>query len=587
MDDLFGNTFLDPNPASLSKDPTFNAIIGPFVRFRGMVGNIYSTSVLIIAKESPKVFVNDTAYTPSILDVFKSYNFYCFYIDVNLCNNAQMITYKMVTNSASQEFNFHVPSATENCKFSFYSCAGISKGVDSVANGGYCPLWQDLIQEHLESPMHLLVGGGDQLYNDVVFDIPSLQEWNKSKTRQARTTYNASETILNEINNFYFQHYCQQFMRDHIRTALSSIPSINTWDDHDIFNGHGSYPADLENCPIFTAVFASAKRFYYLFQLHSKMNDNNGFVSNSTFLSTIGPNQAILCLDTRTDRSLTQILSPESYDLIFQQLKALPLSVKHLIIVLGVPILFPPIKKSEFILNAVSKINKQSNYAFDRILKPFGEPDLLSDFVDQWNAAEHTKEKSEFLSKCQALANDHMIRITFLSGDSHCCGSAQTYSKADQAVTRPHDDIFVRHKNHKISPVYDHRHMNQIISSAIANAPPPAIAMIMLHLTPNHSQNGEYCEAMTGIFKKDVPVVSRDRNGYISEKHKDRKPKYKWMMARRNYCTFTYNADDELHVEYRIEKEINYLKIGAAKDITKFRVCQGYTIAIPPLLKPE
>lgn len=42
-----------------------------------------------------------------------------------------------------------------------------------------------------------------------------------------------------------------------------------TWDDHDIFDGWGSYPDTLQNCPVFQGCYQAAKRFYLLFQQHT------------------------------------------------------------------------------------------------------------------------------------------------------------------------------------------------------------------------------------------------------------------------------------------------------------------------------
>lgn len=42
-----------------------------------------------------------------------------------------------------------------------------------------------------------------------------------------------------------------------------------TWDDHDIFDGWGSYPDTIQNCPVFQGCFHAAKRFYLLFQQHT------------------------------------------------------------------------------------------------------------------------------------------------------------------------------------------------------------------------------------------------------------------------------------------------------------------------------
>lgn len=41
------------------------------------------------------------------------------------------------------------------------------------------------------------------------------------------------------------------------------------WDDHDIFDGWGSYPPSLQSCPVFSGVFFVARKFYLIFQQHA------------------------------------------------------------------------------------------------------------------------------------------------------------------------------------------------------------------------------------------------------------------------------------------------------------------------------
>ena len=42
-----------------------------------------------------------------------------------------------------------------------------------------------------------------------------------------------------------------------------------TTSDHDIFDGWGSYPPELNWCQVFTGIYGIARHFYCLFQQHS------------------------------------------------------------------------------------------------------------------------------------------------------------------------------------------------------------------------------------------------------------------------------------------------------------------------------
>ena len=53
---------------------------------------------------------------------------------------------------------------------------------------------------------------------------------------------------------------------------LATIPSIMMWDDHDIFDGWGSYPEDLQTCDVYPEIYKAAVRHFRLFQLRSTRN---------------------------------------------------------------------------------------------------------------------------------------------------------------------------------------------------------------------------------------------------------------------------------------------------------------------------
>ena len=38
-------------------------------------------------------------------------------------------------------------------------------------------LWRDVLSQHAKAPLHAMVGGGDQIYNDEVFSGKHVQEW--------------------------------------------------------------------------------------------------------------------------------------------------------------------------------------------------------------------------------------------------------------------------------------------------------------------------------------------------------------------------------------------------------------------------
>ena len=56
---------------------------------------------------------------------------------------------------------------------------------------------------------------------------------------------------------YYSEHYREHFATPVMRDVLACIPSINLWDDHDIFDGWGSYPEPLQMCHVFQGMLCS------------------------------------------------------------------------------------------------------------------------------------------------------------------------------------------------------------------------------------------------------------------------------------------------------------------------------------------
>jgi hypothetical protein len=72
----------------------------------------------------------------------------------------------------------------------------------------------------------------------------------------------------------------------------------------------------------------------------------------------IGPNSILLLPDTRSERSVNQVLPPLAWDVLLREverrLAARPGAVQHLIVLLPVPIVYPKIPVTETMLGAIS-----------------------------------------------------------------------------------------------------------------------------------------------------------------------------------------------------------------------------------------
>jgi hypothetical protein len=204
---------------------------------------------------------------------------------------------------------------------------------------------------------------------------------------------------------FYLRNYVESFTQPDVCTAYASIPGVMVVDDHDLWDGFGSYDPDLQACPVFQGLFAVAQRFFLLFQQHTTAARDAG-AGESDFLGRgggaegfhsvryLGPQVAALAIDMRTQRAKRRILPEASYQLIRNAALELAPSVQHVVALSGVPLVFPEIPFSETILNGVKALARRSACVGGLgrtagILDRFDQPEILDDLIDGWAAHIH------------------------------------------------------------------------------------------------------------------------------------------------------------------------------------------------------
>lgn len=489
-----------------------------------------------------------------------TFTFWRFLIKIPLGEHEMEITYRI---NNGQALNFYVPGRNENMRWAAHSCNGFSSGVnpdDFRGPGfvtGYDPVWLDLLSKHAETPFHALVGGGDQLYCDILVREPEMQDWVSKMKPEEKKQYPLSDEIKLCIDRFLFNHYCQSFRRGAFARANSSIPMLNMCDDHDLIDGFGSYPDDMQQAPVFRHIGARGYFFFLLFQCFINpevdgLNDAPGKhvyqslilgetgpyirIPSHSFVTMMGPQTALLLLDCRAERKKDQICSTFQYDRVFQRIRALPTSVEHLVIQLGVPIAYPRMvfleTALESKLNPLVALGRNGTLGLSGFVNKFNaEAELLDDLNDHWTARGHKKERNWFIEQLQLIAKTQRLRITFLSGDVHCgaVGVLKTLTA----------------KKDPIPPTIDHRYMLNVVTSAIVNTPPPngVITMVnqlatKVHKTLHHAETDE---TMLPLFAVDTDGASR---------------KQKFVMGRRNWSSINWDSSTgNLLFVLRVEKE--------------------------------
>ncbi|KAL8714899.1 MAG: hypothetical protein Q9220_001412 [cf. Caloplaca sp. 1 TL-2023] len=455
--------------------------------------------------------------------------FWRFNIEIELTERPQRIGYR-INKSAST--GFWVPAKGQTMNMMFHSCNGFSMSVDPNHFSGPDPLWRDVLNNHQSRPFHVMIGGGDQIYNDRVMSETELfQEWLTIKNPHTKHQAPFSLEMRDELEAFYLERYCMWFSQGLFGMANSQIPMINVWDDHDIIDGFGSYPHHFMSTPVFCGLGAVAFKYYMLFQHQSVADEGSAEepswlmgaspgpyineLSRSLFMS-LGKNVSFLGLDCRTERMRDEVLSEATYNLAFDRCRReiIEGETKHLIVLLGVPIAYPRLNFLENVLTSrvmdPIKALGRAGLLGGFINKFDGGVEILDDLDDHWTAKHHKRERNWFIQELQELAAEKSIRVTILGGDVHLAAIGQFYSSPKLHLTKDRD----------------HRYMPNVISSAIVNTPPPELMADIL----NKRDKKHYVDKEDKATLEDmIPMFTHDVDG--SGRNNKR------LLPRRNWCS--------------------------------------------------
>ncbi|KAJ3228163.1 hypothetical protein HK099_006043 [Clydaea vesicula] len=513
--------------------------IGPFLKYVGTDSAKFNWlgSVLIITKElfrSPTLTVfqpNNVDFTIHIEGFLLDHGYHalrdkCFWrfdLRVPLGPESSDVEYGYYVNDEKTAFNsFYVAGRkTKFWNWSFYSCNGFN-GLSEEAKQeieGVTPLWRDVMFRHAQKPMHVMIGGGDQVYADQVWTKHNkIKEWLSLKGKQNRAEYPWSRELEDEISSFYYTLYVTSWEDQYVKNAFASIPQVNVLDDHDIWDGYGSYPEILSNANVYKGCGKIAIQFYLLFQHHTTMEraSIDGYFGKGNasynFIREFGPSTAVLLVDSRCERTVEEVVSQDSWEMIFRELNKL--TCQHLIVVTGVPVIHPRMKWAEtqtkrfhkvklsctsfangvkskvpFLSGGVEYIKKKLGKG--GLLKPlinqFGLPELDDDLMDHWTHPNHIVERRMMVEKLQEISRTNKVRVTFLAGDVHLCTAGKFFNAAFEGSLDCHL-------------------MYQVTSSAIGNVPPPKVVVDITEKQgkKTHELNSETYERMIQLFQKET-----------------------------------------------------------------------------------
>ena len=496
----------------------------------------------------------------------------------------------LATVSSPIHNTFYIPSSTSTMRILFHSCNGFSVGTDEAAFSGPA-LWNDVAraQSQPRTAYHVMIGGGDQIYSDMIRVSGPLAPWTKLKNPAKRRRYPYTPELALQVNNWYRENYIQWYSTPPFSDMNGSIPAVNMWDDHDIIDGYGSYTDKFMRCPVFVGLGRSAWKYYMVFQHHTPPEgDCKGKNSSSgrneedpswilspnpgpyigwqgrSIYTRLGHSVCLVALDARTERTRHVICQPETYDAVFARLD-MELSsaaaqnrqqpIKHVLLLLGIPIAYPRLVWLENILRSplvgfLKFLNKRFGFAPTAFNKFDGEVDILDDLDDHWTASAHKRERAQLIKRWQELAQKYSVRVTVLSGDVHLAALGKFYHRATASARKVSKEQGKMGDDSELArQSYDFQYTSNIISSAITNQPPPlAVARAISRRNRVHHLDGWTDETLVPLFQEDVDGTEKGRFAYT--------------MPRRNYCSLEISSGPsagnlgDLHtmkVEFRVE----------------------------------
>ncbi|SCU86608.1 LANO_0C08592g1_1 [Lachancea nothofagi CBS 11611] len=552
--------------------PDAGILCGPTLRLIGVdyEHNLYRGSMLLVCRkiDAPSVsFVagpsngelasgnmNHGHFNKTMFYVEDGIEFYRYTIQFPMEDYEQLIKYT-INGEDKPHYRFYIPSQTTNFNTISHSCNGFSLSVDTTKFHG--SMWFDILNKHAKTHYHVMLGGGDQIYSDGVnIFCKGFQDWLKEKNPATKYRSHLTSELRTELDQFYLKEYLEWYGYGYWKgstpkskttqkcfpIAMATIPSINIWDDHDIIDGFGSYSHSFQMNEVFRGLGKAAYKYYMLFQHHVSIEEKGPYLEDPSWLlghqdgdyigekshsvfTRLGPSNAMLGLDCRTERELKQIVSWKTYDIIFKRLEkeVAKRPIDHLMVMLGVPIAYPRLVWLEWIFSSrflapLKYLARKGVIAHGLVNSFNGDVELLDDLNDHWCARHHKKERNYLVAKLQDFGAKYGTRVTILSGDVHlaCVGRFRSKLHSHHVGGSKQDEV----KKVLNEPEKDLRLMFNIISSAVVNTPPPnGMAALLQKRSGVHHFDHETDEDVVPLFKTDVDGSHRAHGSFMNRRN--------------------------------------------------------------------
>ena len=454
---------------------------------------------------------------------------------------------------AGKSHNFFVPAKAKTRDYThrvaYASCNGFSSVKDMKGVRDQDAMWRVLLGQHAQPvhwegmqdrrrPYHLLVLGGDQLYSDEIWGrLKTLRDWNDlsddDKGKEPGRKIKKKE-LLEEIERFYFDLYCRQWAREGIAEVLASIPALMMWDDHDIFDGWGSYSEEQQNWKVFQHIFEGAREHFCLFQLQATFDElekarkdkaRNGsqarFGGEGSYdLPALLPGQigfsyayrvedaVFVAPDMRSERTLNRVMSDGSREALYAWMDGLKTAeCENFVFLSPIPLVYVN-------SNLLEGVVGWAPWDAD----PDRSSSISDDLADQWMSRGHRVERLRLINRLLAFADQKHCRVTVVSGDVHVGGMAQIEARAGGGPPR------------------DAWTINQLISSPIVHPPLRGLILFLIE------------QKLDGAVEQ-VERGSRD----ITAQMVKLPTASRYLINARNWLSLTFDYRQRIWAEWFIE----------------------------------
>lgn len=436
---------------------------------------------------------------PLFTYVFNSREVVVFQIPVPLQADAHRVDYTVTGDSPRA---FTVPATGQNPRFAYTSCNGFSsaKVMKSVADKN--ERWRKVAEEHAKAPFQVLLMGGDQVYADSLWEVVGeIKAW-LEKPLKRRIAAGFTASMQAKVERFYFDLYCSRWAQEEVREMLAAIPTVMMWDDHDIFDGWGSYEPEMQQCPVYQGIYAEARKHFCLFQTKSDPRQSDPAEAFTTFRQF--GNIGLAALDMRSHRTQESVMGQPTWTALIDWLNRLK-DCKHLIVMSGIPVVYPDFALIESVLGFLP-----------------GQQELEDDLRDHWRSRSHRMERLRLIHRLLDWSAESQCRITVLSGDVHV--GAVGYIESTRGGTGANTNV-----------------ITQLVSSGIVHPAPPGIAMFFLK-----------------SIGDEVEQVDR---GITSQMTDFPGTKERFLPAR-NWLSLTPDSQDRLWADWHVEGvSVPYTKV--------------------------